>query len=884
MIAEHAFETPHCVGREAELALVCGVVQDAALGTGSALVWVGERGIGKSRLLQQCAGLTLSAAIVNARCGAAAVFLPDLCAQIAAALRVPPAARGNRVPAVLAALVMRAKRRPVAVFIDDLHLVNASELTFLQALFARTLHHRIVVVGCTSGRGPARIPVRHLLPLNDGVMEVLVRSCRHACEMAADDVRAIVTTAQGNPRVAIELVQHLRDGNGMPLVSATAREVVAAARRSLSAVDFDVLSACSIVGESFEGDWLPQITGRSPDEVANALQRVSDLGLIASVPGRAGRLMFRQIVVRNALYASLVALKRRILHERVVERLAGDHFADAAAQDPDVDVLLGEHAELVERPELAAEAFARAADRLSDAAAFARAAPLYVRAAAQLPANDSRPVPLMRHAIRCYRNLADWQHIETVAETLLERLDDREHAADVAAVLEDLFFVQINDGRRDAAKETVDRIAAVGLPHSAARVNVANLILAYGLCYSGMIAQAKALVATVTPEGLCEAEVRLRYLVATAEIDALITPLEATLKRIDEAAAIARTLGKRGTAFTYAAGAEIACRFGDLETARAYVRLAEDVGAETVGSVNDVRRHGIRGRTAIAVLAGDMPAARELIASNLGWRASGQHNESFHCGLAVTVGMRVGDLALVEAFFNPQLLYDSVASLDAEACGFLLAAFAEVMLVRGMAKELRSSLERCIESELIDAYTSIQLAATRFASLHCAETAVEQVQSYFKDATAPAAAAHVALARAAFLRRQGKHIAATENAVAAAARFRQIGWRLHEAIAFELAGNIRAASRVYQQCGAASDVARLAAGETRKVKYASFGARLSPRELEVARLVAAKRSNRDIALVLDISVRMVDHHIEAAFSKLGIRNRWQLERSMLEMR
>ncbi|MGC1759711.1 MAG: LuxR C-terminal-related transcriptional regulator, partial [Candidatus Cybelea sp.] len=99
---------------------------------------------------------------------------------------------------------------------------------------------------------------------------------------------------------------------------------------------------------------------------------------------------------------------------------------------------------------------------------------------------------------------------------------------------------------------------------------------------------------------------------------------------------------------------------------------------------------------------------------------------------------------------------------------------------------------------------------------------------------------------------------------------------LYEAQALELAGNARGAARVYNECGAASDVARLLAGETRKLKYAPFGARLSPREREVARLIAAKRSNREIARALEISVRTVEHHVEAAFSKLGIRARWEL--------
>jgi DNA-binding NarL/FixJ family response regulator len=34
--------------------------------------------------------------------------------------------------------------------------------------------------------------------------------------------------------------------------------------------------------------------------------------------------------------------------------------------------------------------------------------------------------------------------------------------------------------------------------------------------------------------------------------------------------------------------------------------------------------------------------------------------------------------------------------------------------------------------------------------------------------------------------------------------------------------------------------------------------------------------------VLEVSVRTVEHHVEAAFSKLGIRARWELTPEMLE--
>jgi DNA-binding NarL/FixJ family response regulator len=51
---------------------------------------------------------------------------------------------------------------------------------------------------------------------------------------------------------------------------------------------------------------------------------------------------------------------------------------------------------------------------------------------------------------------------------------------------------------------------------------------------------------------------------------------------------------------------------------------------------------------------------------------------------------------------------------------------------------------------------------------------------------------------------------------------------------------------------------------------------LSARELEVARAVAAGRSNREVAETLFISERTVKAHLGAVFEKLGVRDRLQL--------
>jgi DNA-binding CsgD family transcriptional regulator/tetratricopeptide (TPR) repeat protein len=55
-----------------------------------------------------------------------------------------------------------------------------------------------------------------------------------------------------------------------------------------------------------------------------------------------------------------------------------------------------------------------------------------------------------------------------------------------------------------------------------------------------------------------------------------------------------------------------------------------------------------------------------------------------------------------------------------------------------------------------------------------------------------------------------------------------------------------------------------------------YGDRLSPRELEVTRLVATGRSNRQIAEALCLSPRTVDQHLSAAMRKLGVSSRTAL--------
>jgi DNA-binding NarL/FixJ family response regulator len=87
-------------------------------------------------------------------------------------------------------------------------------------------------------------------------------------------------------------------------------------------------------------------------------------------------------------------------------------------------------------------------------------------------------------------------------------------------------------------------------------------------------------------------------------------------------------------------------------------------------------------------------------------------------------------------------------------------------------------------------------------------------------------------------------------------------WSQGEALTIEDA--VAEADRVMDEWGASADGPEADSPDT-------FG--LSPRELEVLRLLATGRSNRDIAETLFISVPTVKVHVRSILTKLGLESR-----------
>jgi DNA-binding NarL/FixJ family response regulator len=68
--------------------------------------------------------------------------------------------------------------------------------------------------------------------------------------------------------------------------------------------------------------------------------------------------------------------------------------------------------------------------------------------------------------------------------------------------------------------------------------------------------------------------------------------------------------------------------------------------------------------------------------------------------------------------------------------------------------------------------------------------------------------------------------------------------------------------------------------ETRRVANGGNG-ELSPREREIAELVAEGRSNKQVAAALFLSDRTVEYHLSAVYRKLGVQSRTELAATLV---
>jgi DNA-binding CsgD family transcriptional regulator/tetratricopeptide (TPR) repeat protein len=356
------------LGRDNELALLSGLMRDAAAGRGSSVLIEGEPGIGKSALVRAA-----TAGAADAGCevfwGAgdelaqALPLLPLLDglrvretqgnprrATITRLLRGEATAdRGTDVPAVLAEqlLALVAEQcavQPAVVVVDDLQWADqasvrlwgrlarsASQLPLLLVGMMRPVPQRDDLLALRRAAGDTR-RIR-LTGLADATTAELVAALIGG--KPGDTLLRLARDAAGNPLYITELVAALDRSSSLTMTSAGTAELKdSSAPGSLSAAIADrlgfvpgpvrdVLRAAALLGVEFSVRDLAVVLGRSVADLIPVLDEARTAGVLAE----SGNVMeFRHPLIRAALYDEMPVPVRASWH-----RDAGRALAEAGA-------------------------------------------------------------------------------------------------------------------------------------------------------------------------------------------------------------------------------------------------------------------------------------------------------------------------------------------------------------------------------------------------------------------------------------------------------------------------------------------------------------------------------------------------------------------------
>ncbi len=887
------------VGRVAELDHLVARRRAAAAGRGGAVLIAGEAGVGKSRLLAEFRG-TLQRRTTRVAWGACREFaqrplgpwldvLNALDPDAAAAFTTRTfATKNEQTTALIETFERLAARSTTLIFLEDLHWGDPSIAHVLLALTERAAEQRILFVGTYRDdeirAGHAVFPVLgrllreratslvRLTPFDDREMTQLLRAALPArTELPRSMLGDVRRRADGNALFGEELLRHAVDRSRygeervtepLPLsLDAIIRERLARCERD----DRELLMRASLFGGTFDIDVLAEIADSSVEDCRSALERLAAHQLIDPAGTDTARFAFRHALTRDVIYGEIPAESLPALHRRVA-----DAIVQRGAAEQHVEALAHNYW-LASDCERAAPYCVAAGDAARSLHAYEDAASWYERAAATF----AEPVDSARALVN-----AGLMHVHfgdpDGALALYGRAGDTYECA----------------GRIDEA--IVPRVMAAGPLHNGGRAAEAIALLQ---------ATKERLGGRASREFRDRLVVRLGFLYAFA-------------RRTDEAWTAAQEIGDETLLAETALAAEANFLHAALHAQRAEPELWRhhlERGLtifERIGALPDNVRAALGNGGMQALALGETALARDYQARAAGLaRALNSEVELESLGLA-EIELREGRLEAARTLlhanaaptaFNARvkraLIAADLAALRGDDAGVavpdldllaeaergghdaatikLSTSYALALRAAGRDAEASRLLERA--SELIGSAYDATLPLATLARLRPDLAATHEAlvaRAGARPADEPGRALHAFVRAAIAAARADASVAETAGAEGAR-RFAALGWPVLEAWARELAGDLSGARAAFRALGAHAEVRRLERAPATPGTPRSQTS-LTPRERELARIVAEGKSNRAAAAALSVSEKAVEKHLTSIYAKLGMTSRAQL--------
>ena len=898
------------VGREPERQLLGALVEAARGGSAGTLIVRGEPGVGKSALLDELVAESDDATVLRTQGLEAAA--PLAFAALHRLLRpvtrlrggLPePQARALRVAfgeeegdsvelflvgvATLAILTAAAEENPVLCVLDDAHWLDAATAEALLFCAHRLGADRVALVfaardGAWGTFDPQGLDELVVTGLDPDASRTLLQA-RLGAAAGAEVLERIVAETRGNPLALLELPAELtRDQlsgvdplpSQLHLTSRVEQLFLDRSRRLPPTVQTMLLLAAA--DDSGE----PDVVRRAAAALGLVdvdLQAALDSGLLVD---SATSLSLRHPLVRSAIYQAATETRRRQVHRALAEALSdhGDPDREAwhrasAAEGPDPEV--------VGALELAGT---RAQRRGGHAAALAA----YERAA-ELCDDPAKRAELTFAAARSAWACGRAGQAKALLSRAREATNDPLLLADVARLRG---HIEVNLGSASEAHRIFVEAAQAVAPLDPARALdigvAAGVMRTFGADSGTPLPVTDALVVPVAgdpPRTLC-----LRHLlvamtqVAEGDWSAATAALDRALElgeRVDDRdvlwnlANAALQLGADRAQQRFYGYALSRAREAGAVTAVVYCLQRLCFGQYLAGDLVAVRSSAEE-----AISLGQGIGQPAMTAPPIAWLAvlAALQNRDEH-------DHHLARLEELVAAYPLGILADPVHDLTRWAKGLRAAGSGDsVGALHHLARFRLPVLARMSAAERIE-------AAVRAGDMAAAGGWTDEL-ARFADATGrPWALATVAFGRALtadraeadtlFRESLAHHAGAGRPLDAARAQLAYGEWLRRSQRRVDARQQLRQAVETFQDLRAEALAARAnqelrASGETARKRDPSTLVKLTPTELQIARLVSSGLSNKDVAAQCWISPRTVAFHLRNIFAKAGVTSRGEL--------